>query len=165
MSKPDLSTYGGRLRDIGYAGELVDSNPSESMTMINDQAIAIDFGIAVARSAADNTCKAPTVDGDKIIGLSLRHGIMPAPGYGQANANVVNYVQYAAVPVLREGFMFVVAYENATRGDQALSITAQNGKVGSATGGAPGAGRVAIPNATWETTTAAGNIGIVRINN
>jgi hypothetical protein len=161
----DLSTYGGRLRDVGYAGELVDQNPVISESKLNEGATAIDFGVAVARGAADNTCKAPAVDGDAIIGLSMRHAIKASPGYGQMNAGVINYSQYDEVPVLREGYMFAVAFENATRGDGVISVTAQNGKLGSTTGGAVGAGRVAVPGATWETTVAAGAIGIVKINN
>lgn len=160
MSKPDLSSYGGRLRDLGYAGEIVDFNPAAIESKINDQATAIDFGVAVARSAADDTCKAPTADGDKIIGISARHAIRPAD-----SSNNVNYAQKDAVPILKEGYIYAVAYENATRGDGVISVTAQNGKLGSTTGGAAGAGRVVVPNALWETTTTAGNIGVVRINN
>lgn len=158
MSKPDLSTYGGRLRDLGYAGQIVDSQPTVIDTKISDLALAIDFGVAVARSAADDTCKAPTVDGDKIIGISVRHAIRPAD-----SSNNVTYAQRDAVPVLKDGYIWATAYENTTRGDQALSITAQNGKIGSVTGGAAGAGRVVIPGATWETTTTAGSIGKIRI--
>ena len=158
MSKPDLSTYGGRLRDLGYAGQIVDTNPNTIEALINDQATAIDFGVAVARSAADNTCKAPAADGDKIVGISVRHAIRPAD-----SSNNVTYAQKDAVPVLRDGFIYATAYENATRGDGVISVTAQSGKLGSTTGGAAGAGRVAVPGATWETTTTAGSIGIVRI--
>ena len=160
MSKPDLSTYGGRLRDVGYAGQLVDQNPNESETLINDQSTAIDFGVAVARSAADNTCKAPAADGDKIIGISIRHAIRPAD-----SSNNVTYAQKDAVPVLRQGFIYAVAYENVVRGDGVISVTAQSGKLSGTTAGAAGTGRVAVPGATWETTTTAGNVGIVRINN
>jgi hypothetical protein len=160
MAKPDLSSYGGRLRDLGYAGEIVDSNPVFSQSLINDQALAIDFGVAVARSAADNTCKAPAADADKIIGISIRHAIRPASADGN---NTVTYAQRDAVPILKDGFIYATAFENATRGDGVLSITAQNGKLGSITGGAAGAGRVVVPGATWETTTTAGQIGIVRI--
>jgi hypothetical protein len=159
MSKPDLSSYGGRLRDLGYAGQIVDTSPATVETLINDQATAIDFGVAVARSAADNTCKAPAADGDKIVGISARHAIRPAD-----TSNNVTYAQKDAVPVLRTGFVYAVAYENATRGDGVISVTAQSGKLGSTTGGAAGAGRVAVPNALWETTTTAGSIGIVRIS-
>lgn len=164
MSKPDLSTYGGRLRDLGYAGQIVDTNPATIETLINDQATAIDFGVFVARSAADNTCKAPAADVDLLIGLSARHAIRPADA-----GNNVTYAQKDAVPVVRDGFIYAVALENATRGDVAISVTAQGGKVGSTTGGAAGAGRIAAdgtggkPKATWETTTAAGAIGILRV--
>ena len=158
MSKPDLSTYGGRLRDLGYAGQIVDTNPATIESKINEAATAIDFGVAVARGAADDTCKAPTADGDKLIGISVRHAIRPAD-----SSNNVTYAQKDAVPVLRDGFVYATAYENATRGDGVISVTAQNGKLGSTTGGAAGAGRVAVPGATWETTTTAGSIGIVRI--
>lgn len=157
MPKPDLSTYGGRLRDLGYAGQIVDTNPATIESKINDQALAIDFGVAVARSAADNTCKAPTDDGDKIIGITVRHAIRPADSSGN-----VTYAQKDAVPILRSGYVYATAYENATRGDGVISVTAQNGKLGSTTGGAAGVGRVAVPGATWETTTSAGQIGIIR---
>lgn len=157
MSKPDLSTYGGRLRDLGYAGQIVDTNPATIESKTNDQATAIDFGVAVARSAADDTCKAPAADGDKIIGISVRHAIRPADSSGN-----VTYAQKDSVPIMRSGYIYATAYENATRGDGVISVTAQSGKLGSTTGGAAGAGRVAVPGATWETTTSAGQIGIIR---
>lgn len=158
MSKPDLSTYGGRLRDLGYAGQIVDTNPATIESKTNEAATAIDFGVAVARGAADDTCKAPAADGDKIIGISARHAIRPADSSGN-----VTYAQRDSVPIVRQGYVYAVAYENATRGDGVISVTAQSGKLGSTTGGAAGAGRVAVPAATWETTTTAGQIGIVRI--
>ena len=158
MSKPDLTTYGGRLRDVGYAGQLVDMNTAVIDSKINDLALAIDFGVAVARSAGDDTCKAPTADGDKIIGISVRHAIRPAD-----TSNNVTYAQRDSVPIAKDAFIWVTAFENATRGDTVISVTAQNGKLGSSTGGAAGAGRVTVPGATWETTTTAGSIGKVRI--
>lgn len=165
MSLPSLSTYGSYQRDLGYAGELVDQNPFVAESLMNDQAVAVPFGNAVARSAADNTCKAPAADGDVIIGISLRHAIRPTLGASVGGTNVVQYAQNDEVPVLRDGFIYVLAAENVTRGDQALSLTASNGTIGGVTGGAAGAGRVAIPGANWETTTASGSVGIVRINN
>lgn len=159
MSKPDLTTYGGRLRDLGYAGQIVDTNPVTIESKTNEAATAIDYGVAVARGAADDTCKAPAADGDKLIGISVRHAIRPAD-----SSNNVAYGQRDSVPILRQGYVYAVAFENAARGDGVISVTAQSGKLGSTTGGAAGAGRVAVPGATWETTTTAGQIGIVRIN-
>lgn len=132
MSKPTLSTYGGLLRDPGYAGMLVDQNPYFAESLINDQALAISFGNAVARSAADNTCKAPTLDTDPIIGIALRHAILPTLGTGDGGTNLVNFPQYQPVPVLRNGMIYALPAENVSKGDKVISLTAQNGALGSA---------------------------------
>jgi hypothetical protein len=163
MSLPNLSTYGGFLHEVGYAGGIVDELNVDIMNFNNDGATAIDYGIAVARGALLGA-KAIAADADKIIGISVRTGWKAAPGFGQANANVVNYAQNEQVPVLKHGNIYVVAFENVTAEDAAISITAQGGKIGGVTGGAAGAGRVAIPGATWQTTTVAGAVGVVRIN-
>jgi len=159
MAKPDLNTYGGKLRDLGYAGEIVNMHPNTIESKTNESATALDFGVAVARGAADDTCKPQGADGDKLIGISARHAIRPA----DASNNVV-YNRYDSVPIVREGYVYVVAFENVTRDDQVLAITAQTGKLGGVTGGAAGAGRIVLPNAKWETTTTAGSVGIVRIS-
>lgn len=126
MSKPDLSTYGGRLRDLGYAGQIVDTNPATIESKTNDQATAIDFGVAVARSAANDTCKAPSAVSDKIIGISVRHAIRPAD-----SSNNVTYAQRDSVPILRDGYAYATAAENVTRGDTAVALTASSGTLGS----------------------------------
>lgn len=162
MSKPVLTTYGGFLHDPGYAGELVNMLEAHIDNLSNDGATAIDYGIAVARGASGGA-KAVSADGDKILGISVRTAYKAAPGFGQANANVVNYAQFDQLPVLKLGEIYVIAFENVTIDDGALSITAQGGKIGGITGGAAGAGRVVIPGAKWATTTAANGLGIVRI--
>jgi hypothetical protein len=172
---PSLSTYGGLLHDPGYAGMLVDQNSNEIINLMNEGATAIQFGGVVCRGSKDDlaqtgnvyplgTCKAPAADADKPMGLAVRYAIMPAPGYGMANANVVAFAQNSEVPILRRGRIYAVAAENVTVGDAVLSLTAGNGTTGGTTGGGAGAGRVAVPGATWETTTTSGNLGIIRIN-
>lgn len=133
MSKPDLSTYGGRLRDLGYAGEIVDTNPATIESKTNDQATAIDFGVAVARSAANDTCKAPSAVSDKIIGISVRHAIRPAD-----SSNNVTYAQKDSVPIIRDGYVYAVAAENVSRGDTVVALTASAGTLGSAANTAVG---------------------------
>ena len=160
MAKPDLNTYGGKLRDIGYAGQVADFNSFTSESKTNENATSIDFGVAVCRGAADDTCKPQLLDADKIIGISIRSPIQSADLSGN-----ISYLQRASVSIMREGYMFVVPFENVVRGDQVLAITAQTGKLGGVTGGAAGVGRVVVPGATWESTTAAGQVGQVRINN
>lgn len=160
MAKPDLTTYGGDLHDLGYAGQIThEVHMADMDSKINESATAIDFGIAVARgTTSDNTCKVIAADADLPIGLTVRLPNRPADASGN-----VNYAQRDSVPILKNGWMFAVPFENVGRGAQVLSITAQGGKLGSTTGGAAGAGRVAVPGAYWETTTTAGQVGKVRI--
>jgi hypothetical protein len=165
MTQPTLTTYGGRLLEVGYAGEIVDSNPFIAVSKINSAATAIDFGYAVVRSSADDTCKLPAADADDVIGISIRHATKSADSNGD-----VKYAQYESLPILQSGYMYVLAFENATRGDTVISVTASPGRLGSTTGGAAASGRVAMDGtagnmkATWETTTTAAAIGIVRIH-
>lgn len=153
----DLSTYGGDLQPVGYAGAIPDIANTTIVSRINESATPIDFGVAVARGAADDTCKPIGADADKILGISVRIAT-------KVSANgTVNYERYDAVPVLRHGHIRAIAYENVVRGDAVISVTAQAGKLSGTTAGAAGAGRVAVAGATWDTTTAAGQIGLIRI--
>lgn len=157
--KPTLSTVGGSLLALGYAGQLThELGFTDIDHAVNNSATAIDFGYAVARDGVDG-CKPVGADADKIIGISVRHsaGVYNASG-------AVNYPQYSSVPVLKHGYIFVEAAENVTVGDAVISVTASAGKLGGTTGGAAGTGRVAVTGATWETTTSAGAIGKIRIN-
>ncbi|MDC6407151.1 hypothetical protein LOK82_00035 [Xylella fastidiosa subsp. multiplex] len=61
MSGIDLSTYGGRLLDLGYAGQVIDLNTSGLCNYKNAGETPIDFGLFVARGPKDATCKAPMV--------------------------------------------------------------------------------------------------------
>lgn len=158
MSKPDLSTYGGKLMDIGYAGQPADFNPVDIVTKVNEDAVAIDFGVAVARGSADGTCQAQQADADVIIGISVRSPIMPADSAGE-----IKYLQKAAVPVMKQGYIYAVAFQNVVQGDGVIAVTAQNGKLSGTTAGAAGVGRVAVPGAVWESTTSAGQVGLIRI--
>ncbi len=141
-SEPSLSNYYGLQRPPGYDGMLVDQNNYEAETFINTQAAVINFGYAVARDASSALnssganpqllpCKAPAADTDEIIGIALRHAIMPTLGPGDGGTNLVNFAQYKAVPVCRRGNIYKVPYENVTAGQQVCSITAQGGALGS----------------------------------
>lgn len=160
MSKPDLATYGGALAEVGYQGQIATLNPISTRDLVNSATVLIQFGNAVARSSADNTCKAPAADGDAILGLAIRHPTKVADSSGN-----IAYAQYDSVPILRNGDIWAIASENVVRGDGVISRTATNGTLSGTTAGAAGAGRVAVPGATWETTTTAGNVGKITITN
>jgi hypothetical protein len=159
MAKPDLTTYGGALRDAAYSGMVADISPQTIFSMTNELAQVIDYGYAVARgTTGDGMCKAPAADADVIIGISVRTPIRPADSSGN-----VTYARYDSVPILRSGYIYAIAAETVTRGTGVLSLTAQFGKLGGVSAGAAGAGRVVVPNATWETATTAGQVGLIRI--
>lgn len=160
MSKPNLSTYGGRLLDMGFAGQVADEQNTEIESKKLTGATAMDFGIAVVRDGANpGGIKVQSADADKIIGISVRHPIRPA----DVSGNVV-YNQNDMVPVMRRGNIYATALENVTDGDAVIAVVAQGGKLGSVTGGAAGAGRITVPNAVWEGATTAGQIGRIRIS-
>lgn len=160
MSKPDLTTYGGKLRDYGYAGDQATMNPMSTRQATNTGTIAIQFGFAVARGTGVDGCKAPTLDADKIIGIAMRQPTRTA----DPTTGLAAYAQYDVVPVGIDGDLWAQAAEAVTAGDAVISLTASNGALGGTTGGAPGTGRVAVPGATWEMTTSSGQIGRIRIN-
>jgi hypothetical protein len=160
MSKPDLSTYGGKLHDAGVAGQAADFNPSTIESKLNNNATSIDFGVAVCRSTTDDTCKPQLLDADPILGISVRSPTQIAdPTTGE-----IVYKQNQVVPIMRQGYIYAKAFENTVRGDDVIAVTAQTGKLGSETGGAAGVGRIVVPGATWETTTTAGDVGLIRIS-
>jgi hypothetical protein len=165
MTKPTLTTYGGDLADKGFPGQVADLNPATIESKTNSATGVIAFGQFVVRSSADDTCKAVAIDADKVIGVAVRHAIRPVY---DASGNV-GYQQYDSVPIMREGYVFALAAENAVRGDTAISITAGFGTIGSTTGGAAGTGRILMDGsagnieAVWETTTTAGQIGLLRV--
>lgn len=115
MSAVDLSTYGGALLEVGYAGQVVDLNEAILVSRTNENATAIDFGKVVARGAADNTCKPIAAASDDILGFAVRHPVMVSNTLPGATPSV-NYAQYASVPVMELGRMYATAGMNVTAG-------------------------------------------------
>lgn len=160
MATPTLTTYGAVLSEIGYQGQTATMNPISTRNLPLSGAIAVQFGNAVARGAADNVCKAPTADADQIIGFAMRNLNRPA------DANNLNaYQQYDVVATMIDGDIFAIPVANVVQGDGVISLTAGNGTLSGTTAGAAGSGRIAVPGATWETTTVAGAVGLIRIKN
>jgi hypothetical protein len=151
------------INDRGYQGQIATTGPVNVVTRINRGTLPIDFGVAVARIAVGDgiSCKAPTADTDVIVGLSVRQMTKvynPATG-------TVSFAVGDDLGVLREGYMWVTAIEAAAEGAGVISLTAQNGALGSTTAAAAGAGRVLVPGAKWDEPVAAGKLGRVVINN
>jgi hypothetical protein len=163
-----LASAGGAQFTPGNAGQIADQDEAQVATHINQSSTAIDFGVAVARdTTVDNGCKPWSGDSDYFLGVSVRNPIAPAATDGYT----VSFPQYATVPVLKDGVIYVQAAEAVRAGDQVLIITAGGsgngtaGAFGGSKGGVAGSGRVAIPgmNGIWVDTVASGGIGRIRI--
>lgn len=166
MSQPSLSTAGGALFALGYAGQpasieecSIFSLNNESTTGGVDSAGMIDFGIAVARGTNDGYCKIIAADGDLPIGITVRHPTMVAT----ASGSYVGYRSSYPVPIMYLGDIYVLAYEDVVAGDQVISVTAQGGKLSGTHSGVVGSGRVLVPNAHWVSAVSAGSVGLVRL--
>lgn len=153
MSAVDLSTYGGLLLEQGYIGQVVDLNTAVIENKANESATVIDFGGVVVRGATDNACKQGAAALDKVLGIAVRHVTKTALADGSTS-----YGRYEEVPYLKSGKIFVTAGEAVVPGDVVYMSVATKilGKTS--------ASNLLIPGATWESTTGAGQVGIIRID-
>lgn len=158
MSRPDLSTYGGRLLDEGYAGQVLDLNTHSIFNYRNEGAAGIDFGLFVVRGAAADTCKLPGAAGDKVVGVSVRHSV----GVADISGNVL-YLQNAMVPALEIGRIRVVCENGCNPDDPVFVRYAGTGVLGAARSATVANETFAFANAVWVSTTAAGGLGVIRI--
>lgn len=140
-----------RLLDPRIHGSLSDLNDNEVQSGDAEAAIAI--GIAVTRGTNENQV---VVAGDAdFLGISIRD----LSKEGVISTGVINYSIGDNVSVLRSGKINLTCPTGCTAGDPVN----YNDTTGVIDAGAPAAGETAIGGATWETTTAAGEVGIVRL--
>ena len=108
----DLSTYGDRLLEPGYVGQVVDLNTSSIFNYKNEGPDPIDFGLFVARGSKADTCKLPSAADSEILGISVRHVTMVANQGGD-----VLYLKDAMVPALEIGRIRVICESGCTPGE------------------------------------------------
>lgn len=162
MATPTLATVGGVEFTAGYAGQLADSGPHIIETRVNEAATAIDFGVAVTRGVAvgfsPGNCKVLNTNGQIPVGITVRNAASQIASTD--GLNTVNYPRYDDVPVLKEGTIWALPFEDVVEGDGVVAIPAQNGKLGGTTAGAAnGTSRMAVDGAVWlETKTAASGL-------
>jgi hypothetical protein len=169
MAQASLLTCGGDLLTIGKPGQRADLENSKTITRQNSQATAIDFGVAAFWDTgdADGSCRIQNSATDFFVGLTVAEPLMVASTDG---LTTVNYAQYANVPLLIDGAMYVQTAEAVVAQDEVIAIRAGGagntspGALGGLTGGAISATRLLVPGAVWLTTTASGGIAKLRIS-
>lgn len=163
MTQPTLGTYGGRLRDLGYPGQPADGNPTVDVSAIvaQDPAatvdVAIEFGTAVAYApdawtgGTRSEAHCAVADGTTPLrGVLLRHAIYTAAQDGSIAAK-----EGQSVGIRRLGYVYAVPTANVVAG-QAATYNPADGKLG--------VGGTALGASRWESTTAAGEVGLLYVN-
>jgi hypothetical protein len=170
-----LATTGGRLFTKGLAGDAADAGPQVLDTVYNeaitgglDSAGLLDFGVACKVGSGTNSAGrlnvSPIETSDTaavVAGITSR---FPVVASASPSDNVVGWPSKHSVSIVRIGRRFAIPCENVTERDQVLAISAYNGRLGGATGGAAASGRLTVTGAVWETTTTAGQVGVIKIS-
>ena len=166
MATPTLTTVGSFEMAVGYPGQLALLPGGDPIieTRVNSGATAIDFGAAVCRGTATT----PGVIGAGIVAASGKIVIgFAVRALSEANTTTsvgtVNYPQYSEVPVLKLGYMWVLAAETVTEGDVVVAVVATPTSLGSATTGAADGTTRLTSSAVWQTSATVGVVGLIRV--
>lgn len=104
---------------IGFAGLLSDQGPRRVDSAINKEAVAIPFGVAVKKGAAEDEALLPTLTTDVLIGISVfRHDVSTfgSSAWGADAGIPVN----DRFDLLKEGVVMVKVEEAVLQYDKAF---------------------------------------------
>lgn len=141
-------------QDALYAGQIVELGPRDVVSRSVETAAGAAFGLAV--SPGTDAARQIVIGGDAtFIGVTVRE----LTREGAANTGAVSYAEKETAAVMRWGYIAVVCPSGCSVGDPVNYVDA----TGVIDSGAAEAGETLIVGATWETVTAAGEVGIVRL--
>ena len=151
-----------RLQNVAYEGQIYDLAPRDVVTGIVEGNNVVP-GRVVSRGTEDQKV---ILGGSAFLGISVRALDLE----GSANTAVLEYSEGDTPAIMRSGYIWMVCLSGCTPGNAAFYIPQSvadgtGGVIGSGQvdAGPPADGGIAIAGATWETTTAAGEIGLLRI--
>jgi hypothetical protein len=148
MSAITQSTY-PRFMAPAFEGMIAEGTPCTKLTKIAEGG-DVPFGIAVVRGTADEQAMIPTAGGQDFVGLTVRDSAVEGAG-----PNTAHFADQKPMAVLIEGAIWALCLNGALAGD-GVSFDSTSGGLGVVVGDL-------VQNATWETTTAAGELGLVRL--
>jgi len=141
-----------RLQAVAYAGMIYALAPRDIASRAAEGDIA--FGIAVSRGSDPDTQVVPG-GATGFMGISVR----ALDQEGVANTGAIQYDDEETVAVMRSGYIWAVCPTGCVPGDVVNYVDA----TGVLDSGAAVAGETSLDNAQWETTTAAGEIGLISL--
>jgi hypothetical protein len=160
---PVQTTYDLEHQD-GFAGQMGDLQLTNVLSATVTGS-TIDHGLAVVRGANDGECILATATGGSFLGVTVRTTA------GVADVNGVNLYDIGeSANILDEGIIYAICESGCTQGDAVYFRFLANGAntVLGALGNTVDQNAVPadtadlIPNAVWDTTTAAGKIGRIK---
>lgn len=143
--------------DQAYAGQVVNLAPHDIISRSVETVAGIAFGVVVSRGTdADNQC---LIGGtSSILGVSVRALDIE----GAINTGAIQYDENETAAIMRDGYIYAVCPTGCVPGD-AVNFVEATGILDS---GAPvGVGETGLDDCFWDSTTAAGEIGILRVKN
>lgn len=153
----------------GYPGMIADSGDRHVVSRVNP-AVIIPYGLGVTKGTSDDHVKLPTSAAEvgKLQGIALEDQASEQIPGSDAPAHPLN----SAVPVLRQGRVWVKAEVAVTAGDPVYcrwndgnSGRTQKGAFGNSADQVSAADTATlVPGARWETSASAGAIAQIHIN-
>jgi hypothetical protein len=137
-------------------GQIADVHPHETVSRAAEGAVA--FGYGVERGTdADKQCEVGASTAAKFLGIAVRdlgrEGVI-------FTGDLTGYADEETVAVMREGYIYCTIPTGGSPGDP-INVHDTTGVIDA---GAPASGEHALTGATLEATTAAGAVGLVRLD-
>ena len=141
----------------GFVGQFGDLQLTNVISRTAEASV-IDFGLAVVRGTTDAECKLATAIGGSFLGLTVRTVAGTADGAGDRKYQIDE-----SVNILDEGSIFAICEDGCVQGNPvSFRYVAGTGQLGGLVTTPVGGETDVIPNAVWDTTTAAGEIGRIK---
>jgi len=141
----------------GFVGQVADMQLSNVFSR-SVETSEIDFGLAVVRGTADDQALLPDGAAGSFLGLTVRTIAGTADTAGDRK-----YQINESANILDEGMIYAICEDGCTQGDPVeYRYVAGTGQLGGLVTANVVGESVLIPNAVWDTTTAAGEIGVVK---
>lgn len=137
----------------GLPGLIYDLSTKDVVSRAVETTAGADFGIVVSRGTDKE--KQIVIGGADVLGVTVRE----ISREGSADGSI-KYSAKEAAGVMRKGYIWATIPTGGTAG-AALKYNTTTGVIDA---GAPAAGEAALTNSTLETTTAAGAVGVIRVN-
>jgi hypothetical protein len=133
---------------LGYPGLIYAQAPHDIVSMLVETVAGIPFGVAVSRGT--DPANQVVVGGADFLGVTIRS----LDKEGAINTGAIQWNETEAAGVMRSGYIHALCTAGCVPGDDVFYATA--------TGLLSTAGDTQV-SGTWETTTAAGELGVIRL--